>query len=60
MKFDFWFDLPKALSDISKDILSKEEIDSANFIEISSKVKKFNKIYFLGNHQKLRIISIKL
>ena len=46
MKFDFWFDLPKALENICKDMLTKEELDSINFIDRASKVKIKNKFYF--------------
>lgn len=35
---EFWIDLPGALSDISSEILTPEEIDFANVILNSSKV----------------------
>jgi len=38
MKFDFWFDLPKALSDLSNELLSKEELNLCENIQINSKV----------------------
>ncbi len=45
MKFDFWFDLPKALSDLSHELLSKEELDLCETIQINSKVKDYiNKV----------------
>ena len=40
---DFWIDLPLAICDISKEILTKEEIEICNIIINSSKVKKFKK-----------------
>ena len=50
---DFWFDLPSALCDISRDILSKEEIDNCNLINNTSQVN----LYFL---HRLLIISMKI
>lgn len=47
---DFWTDLPSALCDISKEILTQEEINISHVIVNTSKV-----IYFLIKKQKFNI-----
>jgi len=53
MKFDFWFDLPRALTDISRELLSKEELDLCEFINLNSKVYNHKKISLIFHIYKL-------
>lgn len=41
MKFDFWFDLPKALADIGQETLTKEDIECCCIIDKSLQVYEF-------------------
>jgi len=41
MKFDFWFELPKALCNITQDTLNSEEVNLCNVLEKSHKVLIF-------------------
>jgi hypothetical protein len=43
MKFDFWFELPKSLTDLAQNEISKEELSLTLMIENSSKVTNFIK-----------------
>jgi hypothetical protein len=38
MKFDFWFDLPKALANIIEENLTREEVEYTNVLLRSSEV----------------------